>query len=113
MRCARTASGLIVAALFAATPALAATDGPGRPGYGKTLAREMCGDCHVVAPGQSRGGDPLAPDLVERVQDTGVTELALRAYLQTSHPVMPNVRLTPDQTDDIVAYLLSLKDTKR
>jgi mono/diheme cytochrome c family protein len=113
MRCARLASGLILAALAGTAPALAATDGPGRPGYGKTLAREMCGDCHIVAPDQTRGGDPLAPDLVERVQDTGITELALRAYLQTSHPVMPNVRLTPEQTDDIVAYLLSLKGAKR
>ncbi|HYH21014.1 MAG TPA: c-type cytochrome [Azospirillum sp.] len=106
-------SSLILAAMLAAGPALAATDGPGRPGYGKTLAREMCGTCHIVATDQKNGGDPLAPDLVERVQDPGVTELALRAYLQTSHPVMPNIRLTVDQTDDIVAYLLSLKGAKR
>lgn len=107
------ASGLTLAAVLAAAPALAATDGPGRPGYGKTLAREMCGTCHIVTTDQKNGGDPLAPDLVARVQDAGITELALRAYLQTSHPVMPNVRLTVDQTDDIVAYLLSLKGTKR
>jgi hypothetical protein len=29
--------------------------------------------------------------------------------LQTSHPVMPNIRLTPEQIDDVVGYLLSLK----
>ncbi|HYD70821.1 c-type cytochrome [Azospirillum sp.] len=113
MRCAGIAFGLALAALLAAAPALAATNGVGRPGYGKTLAREMCGECHVVAPDQKSGGDPLAPNLVERVQDAGITELALRAYLQTSHPIMPNVRLTVEQTDDIVAYLLSLKGAKR
>lgn len=50
-----------------------------------------------------------APDPTERVRDPAITELALRSYLRTSHPVMPNIRLTEEQTDDIVAYLLSLK----
>ena len=53
--------------------------------------------------------DAEAPDLTLRMTDPGVTEMSLRSYLQTSHPVMPNIRLTPDETDDILAYLMTLK----
>ena len=35
--------------------------------------------------------------------------MALRAFLQTPHATMPNLRPTPGQTDDLIAYILSLK----
>ena len=40
---------------------------------------------------------------------TGRDRGALRAFLRTPHAAMPDLRLTPDQTDDAVAYVLSLK----
>lgn len=96
-----------LAGLALAGPALAAADGPGDPAYGRRLALDLCADCHVVTRDGDAGGG-AGPDLVERMRDPGVTEMALRSYLQTSHPVMPNIRLTREQTDDIVAYLVSL-----
>lgn len=105
------------------SPAPAATDGPGNPGYGRQEAETLCGDCHRVSPTQGKGDrtpkppamaeDSIAPDLTERVRDPAITEMALRSYLRTSHPIMPNIRLTEEQTDDIVAYLLSLKGAPR
>lgn len=100
------------AVLGVAVAAPAADDGLGSPVYGKRVAEEQCGDCHVVTPEQGKGGDPLAPDLVERVRDPAITEMALRSWLRTSHPNMPNIRLTEQQTDDVVAYLLSIKGAK-
>ena len=41
--------------------------------------------------------------------DPAVTEAALRAFLQTPHANMPDVRLPPEQVDDLIAYLLTLK----
>ena len=38
---------------------------------------------------------------------------ALRAFLQTPHPKMPNLILTPDQSADVIAFLLSLRDRRR
>jgi hypothetical protein len=35
---------------------------------------------------------------------------ALRAFFQTPHPKMPNLILTPDQSADVIAFLLSLRD---
>ena len=41
--------------------------------------------------------------------DPAATEAALRAFLRTPHAAMPDLRLTSDQTDDVVAYILGLK----
>lgn len=38
-----------------------------------------------------------------------MTDRALRVWLQTSHPTMPNFVLTRDERNDIAAYILSLK----
>ncbi|WP_448190970.1 c-type cytochrome [Azospirillum sp. sgz301742] len=101
---------LVMGLLVTGAGALAATDGPGSPTSGRRLAVEMCGGCHVVAPNQERGNSASqAPNLMQRVRDPAITELALRSYLQTSHPVMPNIMLSQDQTDDIIAYLLTFK----
>jgi len=35
--------------------------------------------------------------------------MALNAFFQTSHRVMPNFILTTDQTNEIIAYILSIK----
>lgn len=79
---------------------------------GQERAEQLCGDCHVVTPGRE-GSRSLGPNLVDYVRDPAVTEMALRSYLQTSHPVMPNVMLDRDDTDDIVAYLLARKAPQR
>ena len=49
------------------------------------------------------------PEVLEVAEHPATTELSLRAFLQTPHPTMPNLRLTPEETDDIIAYLLAQK----
>jgi hypothetical protein len=39
----------------------------------------------------------------------GLTAIAIRVWLQSPHPTMPNIRLNDTEKDNIVAYLLSLK----
>ncbi|MCW2238578.1 cytochrome c [Azospirillum canadense] len=109
--------GLFLASV-AMPSARAATDGPGGPGYGRQLTEDICGECHRVSAIPTAKRPPMqedlaAPDLTERMRDPSMTELALRSYLQISHPVMPNIRLNRDETDDIVAYLMSLKGGAR
>ena len=105
------------AVIVAAMAASAASDGAGSVVYGRQLAVEVCGECHRVSrerdPRPPMQEDLAAPDLTERVRDPAITEMALRSYLRTSHPIMPNIRLTGEQTDDIVAYLMSLKGSAR
>jgi hypothetical protein len=37
---------------------------------------------------------------------------ALTVWSRTSHPFMPNLIIEPDDMDDLIAYILSLKDRK-
>jgi hypothetical protein len=39
-----------------------------------------------------------------------MTATALRVFLTTSHPSMPNLILTPQDTTDVIAYILSLRE---
>jgi mono/diheme cytochrome c family protein len=105
---------LMAAMLVMAVPgfgALAATDGPGSPAYGRESAVDLCGDCHLVSPDQSPDGMRPGPNLMQRVRAPEITELALRSYLRSSHPVMPNIMLTQEQADDIIAYLMTFKES--
>jgi mono/diheme cytochrome c family protein len=86
---------------------------PGDPLVGGKLAREVCAACHIVSDDQLVDPDVGAPTFFEVIDDPSVSELSLRAFLQTSHPTMPNLVLTPDETDDIIAYLLTLKGVQQ
>jgi mono/diheme cytochrome c family protein len=75
---------------------------------GADLARQVCAQCHVVAADQMI--DPgVGPSLLEVAEHPATTELSLRAFLRTPHATMPNLILTPEETDDVIAYLLTLK----
>ena len=82
---------------------------PGDPAAGGKLAREVCATCHVVSEDQFVDPDVGAPTFFEVVEDPSVSELSLRAFLQTSHATMPNLILTPEETDDLIAYILTLR----
>jgi hypothetical protein len=54
--------------------------------------------------------DPgIGPSLLEVAEHPATTEMSLRAFFQTPHPTMPNLILSPEETDDIIAYLITLK----
>ena len=42
-----------------------------------------------------------------------MTATVLRAFLKTPHPKMPNLILTGEQSDDVIAFLLSLRDRRQ
>ena len=39
-----------------------------------------------------------------------MTTTALRVFLTTSHPKMPNLIVTPEEIADVTAYILSLRE---
>jgi cytochrome c len=95
-----------VLALLVSVSPLAAQD-RGDPVAGRELARRWCTECHDVGiegvPGGRQG--PAFRDVASMPSTTG---LALSVFLQSSHPNMPNIALTPGQSNDLVAYILSL-----
>jgi mono/diheme cytochrome c family protein len=84
-------------------------DLPGNAFAGRQLAEGWCVACHEVAPGLRGPGELNAPAFQDVADDRAVTELALRAFLNTPHFDMPNVVLDPQQIDDVISYILSLR----
>ena len=100
--------GWLICTVSIAIGPAAAQDLLGDPAAGADLAREVCAKCHLVSEDQAI--DPaIGPSLLELGEHPATTEMSLRAFLQTPHPTMPNLMLTPEETDDVIAYLLTLK----
>ena len=97
-----------LALLLAGVPA-AAQDLPGDPAAGERIAQGWCAECHEVEAGYYEPGIDGAPAFQTVADLPQATEMALRAFLQSPHANMPSVRPTPEQTDDIISYILSLK----
>jgi hypothetical protein len=49
------------------------------------------------------------PAVVERQCFAGMSITRLTVWSRTSHPTMPNLVIAPDDMDDLIAYILSLK----
>ena len=73
---------------------------------GSNLTRRWCSGCHVVD--ASGEGTDAAPSFQSIAQDRGEDQTWLRAWLVAPHPQMPDLNLSRDEIDDIVAYLSSL-----
>jgi mono/diheme cytochrome c family protein len=85
---------------------------------GHDFALQVCAPCHVVANDQKSAPmlNPPAPSFSAIAQSNDLSEATLRKFLSTLHRnigrdgKMPNWLLADFQIDEIVAYLLSLKD---
>jgi len=76
---------------------------------GRRVAETWCANCHLIGPA-ARGpaGDAAPPfDAVARMPST--TEMSLRAFLQSPHSRMPDYRLTQQELDGVVTWILALK----
>ncbi len=78
---------------------------------GRVLAEQWCSQCHGVHPNEA-SANPKSPTFPAIAAEASITENSLRVFLQTPHSTMPNIMLKPDDTDDIVEYLLFLKPTR-
>jgi mono/diheme cytochrome c family protein len=105
---------MLVGILAASAYAAHAQDASGNPEAGRAYAREVCSPCHAVTAAQaSQRTIAVAPDFRTIANTSGMTATALRAFLQTPHPKMPNLILTPEQSADVIAFLLNLRDRQQ
>ncbi len=104
-------SVLASAPLLAPLPLLAPARGQemGDVVAGQRLAREVCAECHAVEKGDFMVSLEGAPPFQQVADDPSASEVGLRVFLRTPHKTMPDLILTPQQTDDIVTYILSLR----
>jgi mono/diheme cytochrome c family protein len=78
---------------------------------GQALSQQWCSQCHGVRPAEA-SVNPKAPAFVAIAAEPSATEYALRTFLRTPHPTMPNFIIKPEDIDDIVGYIISLKPQK-
>ena len=99
-----------VGALLAASHAQAAGSDGERLAHGKALVELNCSQCHGV--GESdESAHPEAPEfrtLAERYPVDALEE-AFAEGIVTGHPDMPEFEATPEQIEDIIAYLASIQ----
>ena len=100
-----------LAAGVACSPGAAplADDVPGDVVAGRALVVKECNECHSVSPDQRAVRLDAAPGFDEIAAKPQTTAISLRAFLQQSHPTMPNFMLTEAERDNVIAFILSLK----
>ncbi len=103
-------SALLILALTMAMagPAFAQTD-TGDAREGRRVAATWCANCHRISPTGPGPATDAAPAFAAVAAMPSTTDMALRAFLQSSHRNMPNFQLSGEQTDDLIAYILSLR----
>jgi mono/diheme cytochrome c family protein len=92
--------------LLAAAPAFAQVPS-GDTMAGRRLVETQCRACHD---GEGSLSTPhQGPSLRAVAAMPSTTSMSLHAFLLTPHAKMPDYRLTSEEIDDVVAYILSLR----
>jgi len=95
----------LLAALASFSFAMPANAG-GDAAHGAAIAKRWCANCHVVSADQktAKVDVPTFADVARRRPD----DRALSSFLMDPHPPMPNLSLTRQEIDDVVAYIRTL-----
>ena len=80
----------------------------GNPSRGLALSQRWCSQCHGVTPNEG-SHNPDAPRFIDVAAERSATEYSLRVFFRTPHATMPNFVLNPDDIEDIISYILSMK----
>jgi len=91
------------------SPLHAAAQDFGDSQKGLAFAKMICAECHAVEKTVASSPNRDAPPFAAVSATSGMTAMALRTWLQTSHPTMPNIVLKSEDRDNVIAYILSLK----
>jgi mono/diheme cytochrome c family protein len=98
---------LSLALVLAACPRALAAGDVGDPQAGFEYAKQVCSSCHGIS--AEKSSVPKATRFREVADRPGVTGTALRVWMETSHPTMPNIIVEKDDMLNVIAYILSLK----
>ncbi len=76
---------------------------------GHRLATSWCSGCHQVELRTQATASDAIPSFRAVAAMPSTTSTSIRAFLSTTHTVMPDFKLTNGQIDDVGAYILSLR----
>jgi len=75
---------------------------------GRALAEQQCSECHGVKRGERSPYEGVS-SFTEIATEPTIADDGLREFLQTSHPPRPHLIIKPDDIDDLVSYIASLR----
>jgi len=84
----------------------------GDPRKGLSYARKVCASCHNVLRSEAASANSRAPTFKKIANTPGMSVTALTVWSRTTHPTMPNLIIEPNDMDDLIAYILSLRDQR-
>jgi len=79
----------------------------GNPLIGRQAAATLCVPCHQID--EARRDGP--PSFVDIALMPSTTALSLKVFLRSNHNEMPNLIIPDSETDDLIAYILTLKQS--
>jgi len=79
---------------------------------GRAYAENFCSACHNVLGTDATSPNKQAPPFRSIANTPGMSVTALTVWSRTSHPTMPNFVIAPEDMDDLIAYILSLRDVR-
>ena len=105
---------LAVACTPAQTDRTRADPAPGAsPERGRHIAERKCAGCHAIgAIGESHNAAAPPFRTLSRNYPVTALEEALAEGILVGHPAMPEFSFTPEQIDDLIAYLESVQERR-
>ena len=85
-------------------------DGIGEVRLGLEYAQRNCSSCHGIRKDDLTSPNSKATPFGLLAQTSGLTRTSLAVFLQTPHATMPNLVVKGEDADNIIAYILSLKE---
>jgi mono/diheme cytochrome c family protein len=82
----------------------------GDPAQGLAYAQKTCSGCHNVLRTGAASPNKDAPPFNQIANTPGMSITALTVWSRTSHPTMPNLVIPPNDIDNLIAYIMSLRD---
>jgi mono/diheme cytochrome c family protein len=102
-------SYVVAAALVTAPPPVLAQPVAGDPASGRKIATTLCSSCHqvlLIALPDDKGDPPSFQSIADQPSTTGIS---LNVFLHSNHNKMPDFILSSAESNDLIAYILSLK----
>lgn len=83
----------------------------GNAAQGRKIIDRICIECHAVTDEEARNRSNRAASFQTIANTPGMTPLALSVWFRTPHREMPNIILSKDEREDLIAFITSLKST--
>ena len=106
-----TRTRVIIVAMICAVAGSANAQEIGSVQEGRQLAREVCAECHAIDNAAGGSANSNAPTFKVIANTPGMTSAALTVALQAPHRTMPNLVIKGNAAQNIIAYILSLKES--